>query len=180
MQRTLLPALALAGALGLTACSGGGFSTGSLLSGATKAAEPAGIANDPNGRAMHTAATSARATKCGYTFDAGRLRDAFLAAEAKQGLAGPELAKIERTYDFTRLEIAKRIATNEDYCDDARTAELKQALTLVLAGDYTPPVPKQVIVKGPDIPSAVPPMNRDQIFDPQGPNRKGILSGGTN
>ena len=179
MQRTHILGLALGLALGLTACSGGGLTTGSLLSGMKAAEKPAEPVNDPSSRAMHAAATSARATKCGYNFDAPRLREAFLAAEARQGLAGADLAKAQTTFDFTHGQIARRIATDQDYCNDARTAEVKAALTKVLAGDFTPPQSKQAAVKGPDVSSAVQPMNREEIFNP-GFKTKGILQAAPN
>lgn len=179
MQRKHILGLALGIALGLTACSGGGLTTGSLLSGMKAAEKPAAPVNDPASRAMHAAATSARATKCGYNFDASRLREAFIAAEARQGLAGAELAKAQSTYDFTHGQIAKRIAADQDYCNEARTAEVKLALTKVLAGDFTPPQSKQAVAKGADVSSEVQPMNREEIFNP-GYRTKGILQAAPN
>lgn len=174
MQRIHLTCLVAVAALALTACSGGGLTTGSLLSGLKAAEKPAEAVNDPSTRAMHAGATSARATKCGYNFDATRLREAFIAAEARQGLGGPELAKAQNTFDFTRSEIAKRIAGDQDYCNEARTAEVKTALTKLLAGDFTPPAPKRAVVAGPDISSQTQPMNREEIFNP-GIKSKGVL-----
>jgi hypothetical protein len=123
-------------------CSeGSSLSTSSLLGGSRKAAAPPALVNTPTSRALQVGATSARATKCGYNFDASKLRTTFLAAEAAQDPAADQ-TNVQRTYDTAYSGIAKAASSKSDYCTDAKTKEIKSALTRHLAGDYTPDPPK--------------------------------------
>ena len=126
-------------AFGLSACSSSstGLTTASLLP-ASKPKE----ADTATERALQVAATSARATRCGYNFDAGRLRTAYLAYESTQEGAADKLGRLEKTYDFTQAEVAKKIGPPDEYCTDDQTAKIKADLTRHLAGDYTPVVKK--------------------------------------
>ncbi|MFM9938282.1 MAG: hypothetical protein ACKVP7_02150 [Hyphomicrobiaceae bacterium] len=151
-------------ALLLAACSGGssGLTTGSLLPGSKPA-----VTDETTDRALMVATTSARAVKCGYNFDPARLRTAYLAHEASLGAAPEVLVKAERSYDYTRDAVIKRIAQTEDFCDEVKTADIKRDLTRHLAGDFALP-PKK----------AAPPGNwwggsggsqdfdREKVFDP--------------
>jgi hypothetical protein len=126
----------------VSGCSdGGGFTTASLLG--TPAKAPV---DEPTERALHSAAISARASKCGYNFDAGRLRETFLAAEASGGATPEQMAKLGQSYDFTRDTVSKQIASPEEYCSEGKTREVSSALTRQLAGDFKapkkPPLPK--------------------------------------
>ena len=149
-----VPGIAAAGLAALLAgCSGGSsaLTTGSLFGSgqatqATAAPQPAPVtATD---RAVHMGAVTARATQCGYHYDPARLKGAYLAYEAQQGAAPEALHKIEREYEFTRLTMRNAVAKDPDYCSDARTREIKAALTRHLAGDFSPPV-KSVAAKDP-------------------------------
>ncbi|MGD9669324.1 MAG: hypothetical protein AB7U75_09740 [Hyphomicrobiaceae bacterium] len=147
-----------AAALLLAACSGGpalpSLSTGSLSSngnppvatGATEAAAPA-VKNDPTQRAFQVGSTSARAVKCGFFFDPVKLKQQFLAAEATQGTAIADMAKVEKIYDVSFNGISRGIAAKEDYCTAAKSKEIKEDLTRHLAGDYTPRPVKEVAAK---------------------------------
>jgi hypothetical protein len=111
--------------------------TGSLLGGNanTKANRDP---NDPVARAMGVAATSARAQKCGYNFDAQKLKARYLAYEATSNPAASE--KLSGVYDTAFAGVKKAIASQEEeYCTPDRTERLKTALNRNLAGDYTPP-----------------------------------------
>lgn len=151
-----------AAALLLAACSGGpalpSLSTGSVSSGDTAtagstatpaAASPAepSIKNDPTQRAFQVGSTSARAVKCGFFFDPVKLKQQFLAAEATQGTAAADMAKVEKIYDISFNGISRGIAEKEDYCSQAKSKEIKDDLTRHLAGDYTPRQTKQVAAK---------------------------------
>lgn len=94
--------------------------------------------SDPTGRALQVGSTSARALKCGYNFDPVKLRTQFLAAEGAANPAGvDQLAKI---YDTAFNGVTKAVAAQgEAYCSDIKVAQIKEALTRHLAGDYTPP-----------------------------------------
>ncbi len=113
--------------------------TGSLLGGSSKAKENLNP-NDPVARAMGVAATSARALKCGYNFDPGKLKGQYLAYESAANPAEGE--KLSRVYDTAFVGVTKAISDkekDEDYCTPDRTQRIKTALNRNLGGDYTPP-----------------------------------------
>jgi hypothetical protein len=125
----------------LAGCSNGPspLTTASLLPGSA----PKPAQTDPaTDRALHAGATSARAAHCGYNFDPARVRTAYLAYEATQDGSAEKLAKLEKTFDYTRQSIQSRLEKPHEYCDDARTAKIKEDLTKLLAGDFTPPPTK--------------------------------------
>ena len=72
--RTLCAGVTLA--VVVSGCSGGGGMTTASLLGTPEKPQ----LDEPTERALHSASISARASKCGYNFDAGRLRESFLAA----------------------------------------------------------------------------------------------------
>lgn len=158
--------LALTLACGLSACSGdSGVSTGSLL-GISKAPPPV---DEPTERALHSAAISARAAKCGYNFDPNRLRDAYLASEASAGASPEQMTKLGQSYDFTRATVSKQISNAEEYCTDDRTNGVSAALSKQLAGDFRapkkPPLPKSVGWWDSGVPAK--PMDKEAVFNPQ-------------
>lgn len=124
--------------LALGACSGSSALTTSSVSGtgATATAPP----SDVTSRAMQVGSTSARATKCGYNFDPVKLKTNYLASEAKINPA--DVAKAEQIYTIAYNGVTKAVATKSDFCTPAKTAEIKEALTRHLAGDFTPPPAK--------------------------------------
>jgi len=161
--RSLCAGLTLA--IVLSGCSGGGgVTTASLLGTPEKPA-----LDEPTERALHSASISARASKCGYNFDPGRLRETFLAAEAANGTTSEQMAKLGQSYDFTRATVAKQIANAEEYCSDGKTREVSAALTKQLAGDFKapkkPPLPKSAGWW--DTTGTQKPMNKEEIFNPQ-------------
>jgi hypothetical protein len=132
-------------ALLISGCSGGnggsaGLTTSSVLDGANVASgdTPVVAADDPLARPIQVGWTVARAQKCGFNFDAPKMRMSFLAAEAQRGVTGDLLAKVERSYDTTATAVRGNIAENQDYCTDARSAQIKSDLQRHLAGDYSP------------------------------------------
>jgi hypothetical protein len=121
-------------------CGGGasGLTTGGLPPDA-----PSAVSNEhPMARPVAVAWTSARAKRCGFYFDPGKLRTSYLGYEARQGAAGEQLAKIESSYDSTFKLISDRVGADADYCSDRRGAEIKAELQRHLAGDFTPNLPK--------------------------------------
>ena len=126
--------------LALGACSGASGLTTSSVSGTGATAVAAAPTHDATSRAMQVGTTSARATKCGYNFDAAKLKANFLAAEAKINPA--DAAKAEQVYGIGLNGVTKAVATNPNFCSPAKTAEIKEALTRHLAGDFTPTPPK--------------------------------------
>ncbi|MBX9684361.1 MAG: hypothetical protein K2X41_11285 [Hyphomicrobium sp.] len=125
-----------------------GLSTGSLFGGsAASTAAPAApqIQNDPVSRALQVGATAAKAQKCGFNFDANKLRTQFLANESAALPNAADVAKINQSYDASYRGTAKAIAgEGEDYCSTQKTQVIKTALTRHLAGDYTPTPPEPV------------------------------------
>jgi len=164
----------LAATLALAGCSGSSVLTTASLTGgnapAAAAAQPGPPPSDPTSRALQVAATSARATRCGFYFDPEKLKSNFLAAEMAQG-AGPEqLQKIEREYEFTRASVAKKIAEDPGYCTELKTQEIKRDLNRHLAGDFTPAPKKQEPQQGLlagllDEPVEKKPWKPDEFFD---------------
>jgi hypothetical protein len=132
--------LALA-ATALAGCSGSSALTTGALLGDDKPKPPL---NDGPSRAFQVGTVSARAVKCGFNFDPGKLKQSYLSYERQQP-GGQDTAKIERIYDVSFNGVAKAVAAEGEYCTDAKTKAIKADLTRHLAGDYTPnaPPPKQ-------------------------------------
>lgn len=129
--------------------SGAGISTASLLDGAPKPGEAGGVTNtDPNARPVQVAWTAARAQRCGFNFDAAKLKANFLASEARNGALQPQLAQTEQVYDKTLLTISAKIRGEEDYCSERKSAAIKTDLQRHLAGDFTPKLPEEKKVSG--------------------------------
>ncbi len=149
----------------VSACSGEGVSTGSLLGISKKPVE----VDQPTERALHSAAVSARAAKCGYNFDANRLREAYLASEAAGGATPEQMAKLGQSYDFTRATVSKQIANPEEYCSENTTRAVSAALTKQLAGDfkapYKPPLPKSAGWW--DTTANQKPFDKEEVFNPR-------------
>jgi hypothetical protein len=148
------PVLGLALALG--GCGSGaspqqGLTTASILGEAPSAAggEKVGVSNaDPMARPVQVAWTAARAQKCGFQFDAARLKTNYLTSEARQGVPPPQLATYEKSYDTTFAKISSSIAGEQDYCSERKTAAIKTDLQRHLAGDYAPRLPDEKKVAG--------------------------------
>lgn len=144
-----LPPLAL-GLLVVAALAGGcsegsSLSTSSILGGGSSAAAatPTPPVVTPTSRALQVGATAARATRCGYNFDANKLRNNFLAAEAAQA-PGTDQTNVVKTYDTAFAGVSKAAAGQPAYCTDKKTQDIKADLTRHLAGDYSPGAPKEV------------------------------------
>ncbi|MBX9589180.1 MAG: hypothetical protein K2X43_07740 [Hyphomonadaceae bacterium] len=126
-----------------TLLAGCGNSASGLTTGAAPAGDLPGAVNneDPLARPIAVAWTSARAQRCGFYFDAMKLRASYLAHEAKQ--SSPEqLAKAEKSYDSTFKVIRDRVSSDPDYCNDRKSAEIKGQLQRHLAGDFSPRLPQ--------------------------------------
>lgn len=139
-------------ALLLAGCSGSsGLSTSSIFGGSkpdpAMAQAAPGQPSDPTARAFQVGTVSARALKCGYNFDAAKLRTSFLAAESAQLPNPADLQRIEKVYDVAFNGVTKAVAGQSDYCNDTRTKEIKADLTRHLAGDYQPNTVKKVAAK---------------------------------
>ena len=143
MTTRIIATLALAATLGGCA-NGNPLQTGSLFGGATKTAAAAPQAqNDPVSRAFQVGSTAARAQKCGFNFDAVKLRTQFIAAETATNPA--DAAKVTQIYDTAYRGVTRAVADkNEDYCTGGKVAAIKSALNRHMTGDYSPEPPAPV------------------------------------
>jgi hypothetical protein len=146
--RNLALVLNFALAVAVSGCGASipGMTTGSLFGGdAAKTAAPQ-VTNDPTSRAMQVGSVSARAQKCGFNFDAVKLRTQFLAAEAPNLTNPGDTEKVSKMYDVAFNGISKAVADQgEGYCTPSKTSKIKEALNRHLAGDYTPAPPEPVV-----------------------------------
>jgi len=141
--RLLTAPLLLAGA-GLAAGCGGNVPGLTTSSTASESKIPSN--DDPMARPSFVAWTSARAKRCGFFFDANKLRATYLAYESRQGQGPANLANIEKVYDQTFKSTSETVWATEDYCSERKGAEIKQELSRHLAGDFTPNFPKPKVV----------------------------------
>jgi hypothetical protein len=138
-------------AMSLAACSGGGseqskLSTASILGEAPAAAsadKPGITKDDPMARPVQVAWTSARAQKCGFNFDAGKLKTNYIAFEQRGGADANRLGSIDKTYDMTVGKIKGSIGDSDTYCTDKQSAAIKADLTRHLSGNFEPNFPEE-------------------------------------
>ena len=143
MQRPVPTVLVLVLAAALSGCSGGGgLSTSSILGSdppTPPAAQAVAAPSDPTSRAFQVGSVSARAVKCGYNFDAARLKATYLSHETANGLPATELGKLEKVYDVAYSGVTKAAAEDPNYCSEQKTRVIKADLNRLLAGDFEPP-----------------------------------------
>ncbi|MGD9805159.1 MAG: hypothetical protein AB7E81_01145 [Hyphomicrobiaceae bacterium] len=171
MRRTAGIVSRLAGvvmALALGACSSGSaLTTGSFFGGEKeKTAAPAPPPETMTDRVVHVGTTAARAQRCGYVFDPAALRQSYLAYETQQGAAPEQLAKTEKSYDYTFATVMKSAASDADYCADGKTELIKRDLTKVLAGDYSTSIRQQPNVGWWTPQHSEKPIDREKLFNP--------------
>lgn len=145
-QRNLVLSIAACtSALIVSAC---GVSLPNITGGLGGAAKPAApvITNDPTSRAIQVGRVAGRAQKCGFVFDATKLRTQFLMSESASTADAAAIDKIGKTYDIAQSATLKAIGSNaETYCNTLRTSQIKVALNRHLGGDYTPDQPEPVV-----------------------------------
>jgi hypothetical protein len=147
-------ATAAALTLALAGCgnsnSGTGLTTASILDGqGAGAADGLKMKNDDlMARPVYVAWTAARAQRCGFYFDAPKLKANYLAFEQTQGATGQALTNIDKAYDTTQRTILERIRGDEGYCDPRKSAQIKDELGRHLAGDWRPNFPQGQQVAG--------------------------------
>ena len=142
--------IALTLALALSGCANAqlpSLTTGSLFgskpdaAAAAATATPPTVRNDPLSRALQVSKVAAKSQRCGYNFDAAKLKSNFMAFEGAQGGADvAELAKLDKAYGAAFGGTMKAVTADEAYCSAARTAHVKADLARHLAGDYSPGV----------------------------------------
>ena len=145
------------------------LTTGALTGGQEKKAAGTAAAEapvKPEDRAIAVAATSARAQKCGYYFDAAKLRTSYLDSEAQGGVQPDELARLTKIYDYTASKVTSAIATKDDYCDADKVGEIKTSLTRHLAGDFAPPKRKKDVASGSWFDVGEPEANTKEVLNP--------------
>jgi hypothetical protein len=145
----MMSCLLLAGVM-LSGCGSNGasgVSTASILdgkAGATTTGEIAGVkADDPTAKSVQVAWTAARAQKCGFNFDAAKLKANYLGTEARGGAQPAQLTAFEKTYDTTFANVSTNIKADDAYCSERKTAAIKADLQRHLAGNYEPNLPQE-------------------------------------
>jgi hypothetical protein len=151
--RSFAMTLALCASLSstLTGCGAsiGNMTTGSLFGGSSAAPAAPQVTNDPTSRAVQVGTTAARAQKCGFNFDAVKLRTQFIASESAALTNPADVSKLNQVYDIAFNGISKAVASkDEDYCSTNKTRTIKEALNRHLAGDYAPAAPEPVADDG--------------------------------
>ena len=109
---------------------------------AAPGAQPAKPA-DPLAKPLRVAATSARASKCGFYFNATQLRQGYIDHEASLGASEKRVAVLTKIYDVANKRIAAEIKDNDSYCNADRIAKTRLLLTKYVAGDYAYEPPKK-------------------------------------
>jgi hypothetical protein len=144
----LLAAATLAGCGGnsfLTTGSNGDGTGVTKLKAVMPEDAPPGITNEsPMARPASVAYYTARAKRCGFFFDPVKTRATYMSYESRQ--AGQELAKVEKVYDDSYRLVLARVTSDESYCTEARSADIRAGLARVLANDYAPNLPKPKMV----------------------------------
>jgi hypothetical protein len=141
--RLLTAGFLLAGAALTAGCGGNGAG---LTTSSTAGENKIPSNDDPMARPTFVAWTSARAKRCGFFFDAAKLKASYLAYESKQGKSAGDLANVEKVYDQTFKSTSDTAWASDDYCSEKKGVEIKQELARHLAGDYTPNFPKPKVV----------------------------------
>ncbi len=157
MHRLVFPAVMIVATAALAGCSSNGVSTASILGTAPTppetaapaapgqpgapvvAAVPPAPMSTPTDRAFQVGTVSARAVKCGYNFDAVKVKTAFLASETQRGTPPDQLANVEKIYAVAYNGVTKAAATDDNYCSERKTETIKADLGRLLAGDFEPP-----------------------------------------
>ncbi len=96
------------------------------------------LPDTPTNRAVQVGITAARATKCGFNFDAAKVKSGFLASQAQAGSPVDEMAKLEKIYQSSYNAVARSAAQKDGYCNAQRNQMVKADLGQLLAGNYAP------------------------------------------
>ena len=96
---------------------------------------------DARSRPLAVAWTSARAKRCGFSFDPNKLRTLYLGYEAKQGATNEDYAKIEKAYDASYRLTLEKVASDPNYCTEQKQRQIKADLERHLIGDYSANLP---------------------------------------
>lgn len=171
--------LATGAALLLAACGAGdSLTTGSLFGGSKP--EPAAVAAPKPvtqaDRLAQVAAVSARAQRCSFYFDPEQLKASYLASEQQADATPEQMQKLTREYDGLRAKVLVAINSDEGYCTEGRTRDIKANLTRHLAGDFQPPTQRTVSAGGTYFDTIGQGRSRE-VFVPAevfNPNRKGV------
>jgi hypothetical protein len=132
-------------AVGASACSNAdstaksGLSTASILGEAppgTSADRPGITRDDPMARPVQVAWTAARAEKCGFNFNPGKLKADYIAFEQRGGADAARLGQIDKTYDTTVTKIKSTIGAADAYCTEKTANVIKADLQRHMRGDY--------------------------------------------
>jgi hypothetical protein len=101
----------------------------------------------PTDRAFQVGSVSARATKCGYNFDASKLKAAYMANEMGRGT---DTSQLDKVYQVAYNGVMKAAVEDPNYCSERKTQTIKTDLNRLLAGDFEPPKKAVVAAKQDD------------------------------
>jgi hypothetical protein len=149
---------------------GSGLSTASILGEAPAGASgdrPGITKDDPMARPVQVAWTSARAQKCGFNFDPGKLKTNYIAFEQRSGADAARLGQLEKTYDMTVTKISGTIGSPDAYCTDKQSGIIKADLQRHLTGNYDPSFPEDKKVAEGNYFSKVADQTSQDRFDPK-------------
>ncbi len=134
----LLPISMVALTIAVAACSGPGSPSESGFAAAPAAAVEPQVVDNPDTRVLQVAWTTARADKCQFFYDLPALKSAYLASEQSAGASPESLARLDKSFEFTRGSVAGRIATNDGYCSkQSNVNDIRTDLNRYLAGDFS-------------------------------------------
>lgn len=94
--------------------------------------------DDPLARPTQVGWVSARATRCGFIFNAAQFRANYLSWESRTGHSPQQMKKIEEAYDYTRESVLEGANQDSRYCTKERLDATRVDLNRYLAGDYSP------------------------------------------
>jgi hypothetical protein len=149
---------------------GSGLSTASILGEAPAAASgdrPGITKDDPMARPVQVAWTSARAQKCGFNFDPGKLKANYMAFEQRSGADAARLGQLEKTYDMTVVKIGGTIGSPDTYCTDRQSGIIKADLQRHLTGNFEPNFPEDKKVAEGGFLSKANDQTTQERFDPK-------------
>lgn len=93
-------------------------------------------------RPVQVAWTAARAEKCGFNFNAAKLKADYMAFEQRSGADAGRMGQIDKTYDMTVAKIKGTIGAADTYCTDKTSGLIKADLQRHLSGNYEPNFPE--------------------------------------
>jgi len=131
-------ALTVAGCVLLAAMTGCAQQTLTTTGSTSPTVAPAAAPNTTASRLEHLAWNSAWAQGCGFYFDNLKLKSAYLAFEARNGIPPDQVTRLAASYDKTQGLIRSVAANHADQCNEQKLQRIRASIARYLAGDFTP------------------------------------------